>query len=151
MVYKNTQTGNVIIYSLGITAAIILAVGVFYPHFVIYLTAGLLTLGTILFYKLTVIVDKDDIKLLFGIGLIQKKFLFKDIDSCKSVRNSWYHGWGIHLTPDGWVFNVSGFDAVEIIMKNGRRYRIGTNDSEGLIKAIQSSLKEDKKLTSAKK
>ena len=53
-------------------------------------------------------------------------------------KNRWYNGWGIRLIPRGWIFNVSGFDAVEIQMKNGRRYRIGTDEPEALLAAIQS-------------
>ena len=36
-----------------------------------------------------------------------------------------------------WIYNVSGFDAVEIIMKNGKIYRIGTDVPEELEAAIR--------------
>jgi hypothetical protein len=36
-----------------------------------------------------------------------------------------------------WIYNVSGFDAAEIILKNGRVYRIGTDDSNELETAIK--------------
>jgi len=35
-----------------------------------------------------------------------------------------------------WIFNVSGFDAVELIMKNGKIYRIGTDEPIKLESAI---------------
>ena len=49
-------------------------------------------------------------------------------------KNHWYYGWGIRLWfwPHMWIFNVSGFDAVEIRMKNGKIYRIGTDEPENL-------------------
>jgi hypothetical protein len=56
------------------------------------------------------------------------------------VKNPWYYGWGIHLTPSGWLYNVSGFWAVELQMKNGKKYRIGTDDPEGLVQVIQDKL-----------
>ena len=56
------------------------------------------------------------------------------------VRNPWYYGWGIHLFPGGWVFNVSGFAALELQMENGRKYRIGTDDPAGLAKAVETAL-----------
>jgi hypothetical protein len=35
-----------------------------------------------------------------------------------------------------WIYNVSGFDAVELTMKNGKIYRIGTNESDVLEKTL---------------
>jgi len=51
-----------------------------------------------------------------------------------------YYGWGIHFTPNGWLCNVSGSSAVEIIMKNGKKYRIGTNVPSELEQAIRQSV-----------
>jgi hypothetical protein len=39
------------------------------------------------------------------------------------------------------VYNVSGFDAVEIKLKNGKRYRIGTDEPKDLEQAIRNSIK----------
>jgi hypothetical protein len=39
-----------------------------------------------------------------------------------------------------WIFNVSGFDAVEIIMRNGKIYRIGTDIPSGLEAAIKQAI-----------
>jgi hypothetical protein len=54
------------------------------------------------------------------------------------VKNPWYYGWGIHLIPGGWLYNVSGWEAVELQMKNGNKYRIGTDDPQGLMDAIRT-------------
>jgi len=35
-----------------------------------------------------------------------------------------------------WIYNISGFDAVEIKMKNGKTYRIGTDEPQKLEQAI---------------
>jgi hypothetical protein len=40
-----------------------------------------------------------------------------------------------------WIYSVSGFDAVEIKMKNGKRYRIGTDEPKNLEQAITASTK----------
>jgi hypothetical protein len=40
-----------------------------------------------------------------------------------------------------WIYNVSGFDAVEITMKNGKIYRIGTDEPLKLEQAISQSKK----------
>ncbi len=60
-------------------------------------------------------------------------------------ENPCYYGWGIRWTPNGWLYNVSGFYAVEIKMKTGKKYRIGTDAPNELEKAIKESIKEVKK------
>jgi hypothetical protein len=96
----------------------------------------------VLFATLTVEIDKAALTLRFGPGLIQRRFRLADILSCRVVKNPWYYGWGIHLTPFGWLAqrNVSGFWAVELQMKNGKKYRIGTDDPEVLVQAIEDQL-----------
>jgi hypothetical protein len=39
-----------------------------------------------------------------------------------------------------WIFNISGFDAVEIIMNNWKVYRIWTDDVIKLEKAIKEKI-----------
>jgi len=90
------------------------------------------------FHSLTVTVSREYIVLRFGIGLIWKRFSVIDVQEATIVRNRWYYGWGIRLTPHGWLFNVSGFNAVEIRLKNGRKYRIGTDKPVELLSAIKA-------------
>jgi len=42
------------------------------------------------------------------------------------------------------MYNVSGLDAVEIYMKNGKIYRIGTDEPETLCNFIQERLTKPK-------
>ena len=51
---------------------------------------------------------------------------------------TWYLGWGIRGIPHGWMFNVSGFDAVGLYLASGKRFRIGTSDPSGVISAIRT-------------
>lgn len=94
------------------------------------------------FCSLQVAVDEAYVKIKFGYGIFRKKFLLSEIASVKAVKNHWYYGWGIKgwLWPQMWIFNVSGFDAVEIKMKNNKTYRIGTDEPEKLEQAILQTL-----------
>jgi len=67
-----------------------------------------------------------------------------EIERCSPVRNKWYYGWGIRRLERGWMYNVSGLDAVEICMKNGKIYRIGTDEPETLCNFIQERLTKSK-------
>ena len=59
-----------------------------------------------------------------------------EIVACKPIRIRWWYGWGIHLTPYGWLYNVSGLDAVAMTLRNGRKFALGTDDPQGLAAAI---------------
>lgn len=92
------------------------------------------------FSLLTVSVGDEYIALKFGFGIFRKKFKIKEVTSVERVKNYWYYGFGIRpwFWPRMWIFNVSGLDAVEIRMKNGKIYRLGTDEPEKLETAIKS-------------
>lgn len=138
-IYKHTQVGYLMIFVMG--TGLYLLLNFFYLHgFGVFFVAvfAILAVCLLLFAALTVEVDGSDVSLSFGIGIIRKKFPVSDIESVEIVRNPWYYGWGIRKTPDGWLYNVSGLIALELRMKSGEKYRIGTNDPLGLLSAIES-------------
>ena len=95
------------------------------------------------FGSLQVIIDEECLRIKFGYGIYKKRFSLSDIRSAKTVKNHRYYGWGIRLWlwPKMWIYNVSGFDAVEIKLKNGKTYRIGTDEPEELEQTILHSIK----------
>ncbi|MCK4905528.1 hypothetical protein KAS42_04765 [bacterium] len=139
-IYKHVQTGWGVLISIGIGIILSLYSGLISSSWVGFLAAGILLIFMILFSSLTIIVDDDSIKIKFGVGLIRKSFKLKDIKSCAVVRNKWWYGWGIHWTPKGILFNISGLDAVQLIMKSGGMYRIGTVEPQKLDMLIKSKL-----------
>jgi hypothetical protein len=94
------------------------------------------------FITLTTSIDEKYLQIKFGYGVFKKKFLLSEIVVVKRVKNHWYCGWGIRfcLRPRKWIYNVSGFDAVEITMKNGKVYRMGTDVPEDLETAIKQAI-----------
>ena len=94
------------------------------------------------FTTLTASIDEKYLRIKFGYGIFRKKFSASEIVSVERVKNHWYYGWGIRLWfwPYMWIYNVSGFDAVEIILKNGKIYRIGTDTPGELEAAIKQAL-----------
>src|SRR3989344_3533350 len=90
------------------------------------------------FSTLTVAIDEQFLKIRFGCGVFRKKFPISEIATIRKVKNHWYYGWGIRLWfwPKMWIFNISGFDAIELTMKNGKIYRIGTDEPDALEQAL---------------
>ena len=142
--YKHRQIGWVIIVVFALALTMIFS---FEPP-IWKSTAGLIVTFIVifagfLFSSLKVQEFEDYLKISFGPGLIWKKFPFRDIDSCYNVRRQWIYGFGIRMIKGGWLFNVSGTQAVEVMMKNYRIYRIGTNEPEKLLAVIQKKIDEN--------
>ena len=141
MRYHHTQIGylTIIVFAFALfLITIIMAMSVF--SWIAFIGLIILGICLLLFSTLTVIIRDEVLEIRFGPGVIRKKFHLKDIKSCQTVKNRWYYGWGIHITPDGWLFNVSGFYAVEIKLKSGKKYRIGTDVPNELEKAIRQAI-----------
>lgn len=136
--YRHTQIGWTILLVLLVVYAV-LQNFLPTPEYM----GGILLLIALLFGCLSVRVSDAEIRWFFGPGLIHKRELIEDIESCTRVTNKWWWGWGIRFHPFGnWLYNVSGFDAVEISMKSGRKFRIGTDEPAYLEQAINEALKK---------
>ena len=100
-----------------------------------------LVLATLaMFYCLTVSIDKRILRFRFGIGIIGKIIKIDECESVTQVRNPWYYGWGIHYVSRGWIFNISGFDGIELKLKNGKIIILGTDEPEELLRAIRANM-----------
>jgi hypothetical protein len=85
---------------------------------------------------LTIEITEWELRWRFGPGLFRKSVKLSDIASAKPVRTNFLNGWGIHLTRFGWLYNVSGLDAVAITLKNGKRFALGTDEAHSLLAAL---------------
>jgi hypothetical protein len=92
-------------------------------------------------FSLTTVVSDTDVHVWFGVGLIRRRIALNRITSTELVQNHWIYGWGVHWIPDGWLWNVSGLEGVELALVSGRRFRIGTDEPEQLAAAIQGALR----------
>jgi hypothetical protein len=137
--YRHTQFGWAVVVSLLIPIAVLIVVAATVRTFVPLLSFIPLLLILPLFGWLTVDVTDDSVGLSFGIGLIAKRVRIEDVESIAPVTNAWLSGWGIRLIPGGWLYNVSGRQAVELALRNGRKMRIGTDDQDGLVAALREA------------
>ncbi len=138
--YKHTQFGTLTVLSILAGIVLIIVIGYttwWHPTALVVLVVLLACL--FLFYSLTAEISNDHLIISFGIGIIRKRFKIRNIVNAYPVRNRWYYGWGIRMTPHGWLFNVSGLDAVEIEMSSGKRYRIGTDQPKEFALAINAA------------
>lgn len=140
--YKHTQIGWVVLVSVGTAILLTGYIGILELNWLVFSVLGMLIICLILFGTLTVNGNSTSIRIRFGPGLIRKSFRLDEIGSCTVVRNHWWYGWGIRRTVKGWLFNVSGLDAVELSMRDGTFYRIGTDEPRKLCDFLQRKLNE---------
>ena len=137
--YQHTQIGHAIVWSL---LAIILIVNGGLGHHAPPLAVSIMLLVClILFYRLNVTIDDEMLCASFGPGIIRKRVPLADIVRCEPIRIRWWYGWGIHVTPCGWLYNVSGFDAVAITLRDGRKFALGTDDPQELTAGIRDAIR----------
>jgi len=135
--YRHTQVGWVMIVAAA--AAVALGWGAFPPEAAVAVRVPLLLVAALLLFvfgTLTVEVSEDAIRLWFGVGLVRKRIALRDVRSWRESRNPWYTGWGIRLGPGGVLWNVSGFDAVQLTLGEGKHFCIGTDEPAELVSAI---------------
>ena len=137
--YQHTQVGLLLLFTFFVIASLFWFI-LKQANFNLSVLAIMLFILFIIvsFTSLKVTIDENYLQIKFGYGIFRKKFLLKEIISARAVRNHWYYGWGIRfwLWPRMVIFNISGFDAVEIKMKNEKIYRIGTDEPKNLESAI---------------
>lgn len=138
--YKHTQFGTLTVLFIlaGIFLMIVLGYSTWWHPLALIILVVLLAC-LVLFYSLTAEIDQNHLIISFGIGIIRKRFKIRDVMNVYPVRNHWYYGWGIRMTPRGWLFNVSGLDAVEIEMSSGKLYQIGTDQPKELAQTISAA------------
>jgi hypothetical protein len=135
--YHHTQTGAALRWGLILPAIGLFAVGFAARRAVPFVPlAALLAATDWAFSSLTVEVTPTRLIWFFGPGLLRKNIEREAITGATPVRNPWWYGWGIHLTPRGWLYNVGGLDAVELALSNGRTLRIGSDEAAALARAL---------------
>jgi len=139
--YRHTQIGWVLLAALAAGAGVVVfATGKTGWSTAASVVLTLLIVVAVLFCTLTVRINGGLIECRYGPGLICKYIPLATVREVRTVRTAWYQGWGIRLTSDGWLFNVSGLDAVEVELADGKRIRIGTDEPQALAAAIRGGL-----------
>lgn len=143
MHYRHVQWGWIVVpYTVGSTAVVATMINAegdeFDARAWAAVAAFVLALGALLvwFSRLEVTVDASHVQATFGLGKPSRTIPLVEIVGAERVRNRWWYGFGVRRGPHGWMYNVWGLDAVEVIRVDGTRFRIGTDDPDALAAAI---------------
>ena len=91
-----------------------------------------------LFHSLTITIEISERELRwgFGPGLIRTSVPLNEIVSAEPARTRL--SWGIHWSQrTGWLYNVSGFDAVVVTLRGGKRFTLGTDEPQILVARLE--------------
>jgi hypothetical protein len=139
--YQHTQRGTLI---LAVTLGMAMIFAVLAMMLLKPLWIALLVLLTIawLFRSLTVEITDRELRWRFGLGLICKSVPINEIISAKPARTGL--SWGIHWSPrTGWLYNVSGFDAVAVTLRNGKHFTLGTDEPQVLAARLAEVIQQN--------
>ena len=141
ILYRHTQLGRLALV-IGVPVMLVAAALAFRDAFAGGLIVSVMAAFILLsLFSLTTVVTDKDVQVWFGIGLIRRRIALNRITSAGAVQNHWIYGWGIRWIPNGWLWNVSGLEGVELALGSGRRFRIGSDEPEQLAAAIQGALR----------
>jgi hypothetical protein len=140
---KKTQYSWIFIFALAIVFPVVFSDRMGNP--VVIVASFILFLVLLLFFRLTVKVDRHFVHYIFGIGLIRGKYALENIEKCRPVRDT-FLGWGIKYRPEVIIFNISGRYAIELKLRDDeRKILIGTLKPEELSEFINSRLNKSGK------
>jgi hypothetical protein len=141
VIYRHSQAGTLTRWSLGCGVALValaLLGNPAQPPIALVVLAILLSC-LLVFHSLTISVSADAVVMAFGPGWIRRSVPLSSIRAVRPVQNPWWYGWGIRMTPHGWLWNVSGLQAIELELHDGSRLRIGTDEPQRLQAAIEQA------------
>ncbi len=136
MTYRHTQFGY---WTAGAMVGLAAVIALRMQSLTIFgLMCLVTTLAAALLGTLTVVVDDTAVLVRFGpVGLLRERIAVADVTHARAVRNSPLYGWGMRYIPHGRLWNVWGLDAVELQLRNGTRFRIGTDEPQALLQALR--------------
>ena len=138
--YSHKQPGTTMLWLVGgIVVGLLVVLGPVAAHPVLLVAFGVLVAIAVVFSSLSVQITASSLLFWFGPGVLRKQVPLAEMAGVEVVRNPWYWGLGWRITPRGMLYSVSGLDAVEITMRDGSRFRLGTDQPERLARALDSA------------
>lgn len=107
----------------------------------------ILTIVAVVFYKLTVIINNEEIIAYFGFGFFKRRIKISEIDyeSIKLLKTNWLVGIGIRYTKNGWLYNVKPGEAIKIVSKDKTKtFFVGTNEFNKIKQIISDEINNAK-------
>jgi hypothetical protein len=93
-----------------------------------------------LFSSLTIEAGDGRLNWWFAFRFWRREIAMSEVQSIAILRTPLWYGWGIRKIAQGWLYNVSGREAVELTLKDGRRILLGTDRPHQLAAALGAAV-----------
>jgi hypothetical protein len=142
--YEHTQRGTILLVIFLGTVLFLLAIDRLVPgaRGVPLVLVGIFGMCGFLFSSLTIQVTDRALRWQFGLGFIRKEVPLAEIERVEVTETTFLQGWGIHYTARGWLYNISGFQAIAVRLKSGKTFLLGTDEPDRLRAALLQSLSQ---------
>jgi hypothetical protein len=139
--YSHTQTGTAIVGAMLIMAGVFSILGLCVMKTFFITVLFLLVVGW-LFHSLKIDIGDGRLRWAFGSGLIRNSAPLTEIVSAVPVKSGL--SWGIHWSPRlGWLYNVSGWDAVLVTLRSGKKFALGTDEPQILAARLEEIIRQN--------
>ncbi|KXK27241.1 MAG: hypothetical protein TR69_WS6001000114 [candidate division WS6 bacterium OLB20] len=137
--YQEQQIGYVPVAIFGLCTAGMFYLGFLFGYNILFI------LLTIFFFAVTVVysnmrttVTDDHIIVRLG-WVFEQQIPLAEVTGIADHEESLMSDWGIRPLGNGWLFSISGYAAIDIHMRNGSMFVIGTQRPSELLSAIQQA------------
>ena len=137
MRYDHTQSGPLYLLLLACSIPILVSavmMGEIVLQTILYCSGALMLLFALSFHHLTVSDEGTELLIAFGpLPLFRRRLQYRELEKVEPAKSTILDGIGIHISPSGgWVWNIWGYECVDVWYRQGRKVSIGTDDPEGL-------------------
>ena len=142
--YEQTQRGTILLVIFLGAVLFLLALDGLVPaaRGILLSLIGILGMCGFLFSSLTIQITDRVLRWQFGLGFIRKEVPLAEIEGAEVVETTFLQGWGIHYTSRGWLYNVSGFQAILVKLTSGKAFLLGTDEPDRLRAALLQTLSQ---------
>jgi hypothetical protein len=140
--YEHRQGGGFTRFTFVLAIALMPVLYVLDPKAgpALLIATPLLLLVFAAFDGLTVRIDDQALSWRFGhLGFPRGRVGLNEITAADVTRTTFWEGWGIRRTRRGWLYNVSGCDAVLVTRRDGKTFLLGSDEPRKLKAAIDGA------------
>lgn len=145
--YQRTQNAAGLTAALLTAGLVLVAIVVLVPNdpdaaiggVIAAVVVVILMAAAAVFHRMTITVDRERLHWCFGFGVLHREVALAEIEGVERTRSHPIEGWGIHWTRRGWLYDVSGLDAVLVRLRGGKTFLLGTPEPDRLVAAIEAA------------
>jgi hypothetical protein len=139
--YYHRQTNLVPLGFLAGTALIAILAWITFapakiPVVVVIVPIVFAAIAAVIFTTMTVEVTDSEFTFAFGLGVMRRRIPRADIVRVEHSMTPWWYATGVKINPTYITYMVAAGPAVAITLAKGMAIRIGTDDADGLLRAL---------------